>query len=158
MSFASVESAIQTSKSHLSQLDATSPTTLEVQQYLVTSVVVLLVAEFEYALQGMFGERAEKSKDVELIAFSKHNLTRRFRNPDIGKINEALGYFSAAYEAGFSTQILNSSIHLAWDNIIRARHEAAHGRVPSNMTIMELEKSCEEARKLFDVLRAALGL
>ena len=75
---------------------------------LVASMVLLVVSHYESHIADQFIERAARSGDPHVANFVKKHVSRRFRSPDIGKINAALGEFGAEYRERFASRVENT--------------------------------------------------
>jgi hypothetical protein len=144
--------------SHLGTLDKSDTSTVELEALLVSSLIILIVSEYEIAIEELFIERAGRCGDSHVIQYVKSNLARKFRSPDLGKINEVLGQFGRDYRASFTTLVINTEYHAAWDNIMTARHAIVHKNGSLNITLGELIETYPKTKVVFDHLKAVLGL
>ena len=156
--FPHVDDALLVCRRHLSGRDDTLPDSVEIESLLVSSIVLLVVSHYENHIAEQFAERAARSGDSQVTNFVRHHTSRRFRNPDIGKITVALGEFGREYREQFTRRVENTRAHASWDNIIRARHGIVHGRGAANMTLRELETAYRGSHDVLAALRASLGL
>jgi hypothetical protein len=116
------------------------------------------VSEYEELIERVFVERAHLCGDTYVANFVKEMVARRFRSPDMGKITEMLGRFGANYRQDFSTRILTTEYHAAWDNIMQARHAVVHKSGSLNITFRELLQTYAKTKVVLAELRSILGL
>jgi hypothetical protein len=158
MNFSRIESAFQTCEKHLSTLDSGDPVTIEIEAGLVSYLILLIVSEYEQFIEATFVHRANKAGDPHLSNFVRKQLARKFRNPDLGKINETLGDFGQDYRDQFWSKIENTERHASWDNIIKARHAIVHREGSLNLTFRELKDSYEKSTTVIDELLNTIGI
>lgn len=158
MDFPRVESALRTCEIHLATLDLGQPSAVELESYLVSAMTVLIVSEYEDFIEGAFGKRAQRCGDPHVANYVQSQLVRRFRSPDLGKVNEILGYFGQDYRQTFSGAVENTAERAAWDNIMRARHAIVHKQGAINLTFRELKNSYEQTKTVIDRLVKTLGV
>ena len=121
-------------------------------QYL-RSFVLLIVSEYENLLEKIFIHRASLCNDEHVINYVKFQIEKKFRSPDLSKINQTLGFFDNTVKTSFLNTINNTPIHAAWDNIMKARHFIVHKQGSLNITFEELLQSYEETKKvLYEIL------
>lgn len=158
MDFPHIDGALAVCRRHLSELDDAVPDRVEIERLFVASMVLLVVSHYENHIADQFIERAARSGDPHVANFVKKHVSRRFRSPDIGKINAALGEFGAESRERFASRVENTEAHASWDNLMRARHAVVHTRSPTNMTLRELEAAYRESHEVLAALRVGLGL
>lgn len=141
MPFARIESAINLCDKHICQLDESNIDNMEVQTYLVSGLILLIVSEYEVYLEDLFAKRAAMCGDTYVFNYVKSMLSQKFRSPDLSKITETLGRFDDSYRKNFFAEIENSPEHAAWDSLLKARHAIVHKKGQLNMTYQELKKS-----------------
>ncbi len=150
--------SINRCNAHLGTLDKSDASTAELEAFLVSSLILLIVSEYEIAIEEMFVQRALRCGDSHIIQYVKSNLARKFRSPDLKKITETLGQFGGDYRESFSKVIINTENHAAWDNIMTARHAIVHKNGSLNITLVELVETYPKTKVVLDVLRNILGL
>ena len=153
-----IENAVSCCEQHIRATDDGNPNTLEVHSYLVYAVVLIIISEYEVLIEKLFAERASKCGDEHIANYVRQQLSRKFRSPDIGKINQTLGYFGQDYLDKFKSTIENTEYHTAWDNIMRARHAIVHKQGACNLTFKELIESYKKTKQVIDQLISVLGL
>lgn len=158
MHYQRIENALQICSDHLSGLDSMDLKNKELETYIVSGLVVLIVSEYEEYLEGIFGIRAKKCGDLHVENFIRQALSRNFRSPDLGKINEQLKRFDNSCKVAFMRQVENSQHHAAWDSIMKARHAIVHKQGDLKLTFGELLKNYALTKVVINEVEAALGL
>lgn len=158
MPFLKIENALATSKLHMESLSVDYQSRDEIETYLVSALVLLIISEYEELIERLFTQRAALCGDPYVCQYVQSSLAQRFRSPDLGKIIEILGKFSGDYKDNFTKRVLNTEYHSAWDNIMRARHAIVHKRGPINITFPELSLSYPKTKTVIDELKRTLGL
>ena len=158
MPFLRIEGALSTCRSHLNSLGTADPIRVEVEAYIVAAMVVLIVSEYEELVERLFVDRAAMCGDTHVASYVRTAIARKFRSPDLGKITEVLGYFGNDYKQTFSSKILNTEYHAAWDNIMRARHAVVHKTGPASLTFDELDRSYIKTKTVLSELKNTLGV
>lgn len=158
MPFLRIEEALKTSEAHLRSLTTSDPNRAEIESYFVAALTLMIISEYEQLLESLFGQRADLCGDPYASAYIKSSLVRRFRSPDLGKLSESLGYFGDAYRDNFTSRVIDTDLHAAWDNIMRARHAVVHKSGTLNLTLPELQQSYRKTKEVLEVLKASLGL
>lgn len=153
-----IENALNVCSDHVKSLDPSNMKDKELETYLVSGLIVLIVSEYEEYLESLFGKRAEKCGDVHASNFIKKALSQKFRSPDLSKINETLGRFDGAYKEIFLGEVENSPQHAAWDSLMKARHAIVHKKGNLNMTFGELKDKYPLTKNLISSVESALGL
>ena len=158
MPFLKIENALHTCKLHLDSLSAAQLAKEEIETYLVSALVLLIISEYEELIEKLFAERAALCRDPHISQYVRSSIAQKFRSPDLGKITEILGKFGGNYKDNFSKAILNTEYHYAWDNIMRARHAVVHKRGPINITFGELSLSYIRTKTIINELKKTLGI
>ena len=158
MHFPLIESAIATCERHMNGLPEDDPHVIEIENHLVSSLVVLLASELEQFIELCFCRRAAGSGDPEVASYVRNTMSRSFRSPDLGKINRTLGFFSSEYRERFWSEVENSASHAAWDNIMRARHAVVHKQGSMNLTLREFRDAYPKIQDVTGRLLDVLGL
>lgn len=158
MLYERIENALNVCGDHVKNLDPTNMKDKELETYLVSGLVVLIVSEYEEHLEQLFGKRAERCGDIHVSNFIKNALSQKFRSPDLNKINETLGRFDGASRKVFLSEVENSPAHAAWDSIMKARHAVVHKKGSLNMTFGELKDKYPLTKNLISFVESALGL
>jgi hypothetical protein len=156
MRFARIDTAIALAKKHSA---AVMGIDARLHAFIVGHLVVEVVSEFEQRLEAMFVLRARKLGDPPNTNFVSKMLDRRFRSPDVGKINAMLKDHDAAFLTGFANQLAKTKWDSAMSNLMINRHYYVHkeGAAPT-MSLHDVAEAYDEAVKLFDAMAHALGL
>lgn len=158
MHYERIENALDVCNEHVKNLDPSNLKDKELETYLVSGLVVLIVSEYEEYLEQLFGKRADRCGDQHASNYIKKTLSQKFRSPDLSKINETLGRFDGAYKEVFLGEVENSPEHAAWDSIMKARHAVVHKKGNLNMTFLELKEKYPLTKNLISSVESALGL
>ena len=159
MEFPRIDSALETCRKHLASLkEADAAVAIELESYLVGSMTVLIVSEYETFIENAFGQRGDRCGDPHVANYVRSQLARRFRSPDLHKINEVLGFFGQDYREMFFRDVENTPEHAAWDNMIRARHAIVHRQGTMNLTFRELQDSYDRSKAVIAKLLQTLGV
>jgi hypothetical protein len=153
-----IQDAIHLCQEHLKTLDANHPNAPELESYIVSGVILLIVSEYEQLIESLFIQRAHSCGDPYVANYIKSTIDQKFRSPDLGKITEILGKFGEDYKKTFSKKVLNTESHTAWDNIMRARHAIVHKKGILNMTLHELSFAYPKTIQVISELKSVLGL
>lgn len=159
MEFLRIDAALDTCAKHLASLNETdAAVTVELESHLVAAMTVLIVSEYETFIKSKFGQRGDRCGDPHVANYVRSQLARRFRSPDLGKVNEVLGCFGQDYRDTFFRDVENTPEHAAWDNIMRARHFIVHRQGTMNLTFRELRDSYDRTKVVLERLIQTLGV
>lgn len=158
MHYQRIENALRLCAEHLKDLDQTELKNKELETYIVSGLVVLIVSEYEEYLESIFGERAKMCGDAHVENFIKLAINRNFRSPDLSKINDQLKRFDNSCKVAFLKQVENSQHHAAWDSIMKARHAVVHKQGDLKLTFGELVSNYESTKVVISEVEAALGI
>ena len=158
MDFPRIDSALEACRIHLKVLNETDEAlAVEVETHIVSALVVLIVSEYEVFIEDAFGKRSDQCGDTHVANYVHSQLAKRFRSPDLSKVNDVLKSFGQDYRKSFFTDVENTPEHAAWDNIMRARHAIVHRQGSMNLTFLELTKSYDQTKIVIDKLVRTLG-
>lgn len=157
MQYQKIENALTICSQHIGKLDVEDINNKELETYLVSGLVLLIVSEYEVYLESLFGLRADKSGDVHAANYIKKGLAQCFRSPDLKKINETLRRFDESYRNNFFQDIENSIEHAAWDSLLKARHAVVHQQGSLNLTFRELTEKFELTKSVISKLEEVLN-
>ena len=115
-------------------------------------MTLLIVSEYEGFIEELFGKRGDRCGDIHVARYVRSQLKRRFRSPDLAKVNDVLSCFGDGYRRDFFTDLENTPEHSAWDNLIQARHNIVHGGGNSSLTFRELTESYQRTKSIPDRL------
>lgn len=158
MIFQRIEHALNLSKKHLQDMDEADFSTKEVEIYLVSGLVVLIVSEYEEYLESLFKRRADYCGDNYVKNYLKITLSQKFRSPDLSKINETLKRFDTSCKDSFFQEIENSSEHAAWDSLLKARHAVVHKKGTLKLTFNELEGIYIKTKRVISNVESAINM
>lgn len=129
MKVSSVDNAIASWTTHKSQVASHSSNVSEIETFTVRCLLLMLISEYENVIEKMFCKRAQKANDPDLHSFVKTTISRSFRSPDLGKINEHLKRLGVAHRDRFQAEIeVNQpEVKAAWDSLMLNRHNVVHG-------------------------------
>jgi hypothetical protein len=142
-------------KSCNDHLDAFGQRESAIESIFVQHILIRICAEFEIKLVALAESRL-RSNDAPTKAISRAMLRREFKAFDIGNLTSILGKFNPDYKAKFSSEIVNSTSHLAWDSIYNNRVTVAHKIGIIQLSFPELESHYKESLKVFDAMINAL--
>jgi len=146
--FRRIDDAFAVVRQHL---DAAGAWSTEAEVLLTSSLVLLVVSEYETVIEALFGRRGDAPGDAELAAFVRSTISRRFRSPDLGKITSMLKQFDAAKDSQFRA-LFDDADHAAWDRVMRARHSIVHGEGNVRLTFRELASTLPATKKIVHAL------
>jgi len=158
MLYQRIENALTVCRTHINGLDPTNMQDKELETYLVSGLVILIVSEYEEYLETVFVKRAEACGDSHATNYIKKTLSQKFRSPDLSKINETLKRFDTTYKQVFLADVENSPNHAAWDSLLKARHAVVHKKGSLNMTFGELETNYPLTKKIIETVESTLGV
>jgi hypothetical protein len=158
MSFLRIESALNTCQAHLSSLDSADPNSAEIEAHIVSSLILLIVSEYEELIEGMFVDRASLCGDTHVISYVRTMISQKLRSPDLRKIRGILGQFGSDYKQNFNAKIENTEYEAAWGNIMQARHAIVHKSGTLNITFGELVASYPKTKIVISELKNTLGI
>lgn len=153
MVFSRIDNSIALVKKHALSVDP------QLESFLVGYLIVDIISEFEQRLEAMFTLRAKKLGDKPNANFVAKMLDRKFRSPDVSKINSILRDHDQALLTLFASRLSGTKWESSMGNLMVGRHYYVHksGASPM-MTLADVESSYREAVKLFDAVSHALGL
>lgn len=158
MPFQRIEDALSICEQHLGAVPDENPSRPEVESYLLAGVVLLIVSEYEELLESIFTERALACKDKQVANYIKDAISKNFRSPDLAKIKETLKRFDKDYKNTFVSEVDNTDISAAWDNLMKARHFFVHKKGTLNLTLHELQETYPKTKSMFEKVRSSLRL
>ena len=158
MPFARIQLAIDNCEKCLKALDDSDPNKIAIESYLTASVTILIISEYERLIESLFCKRADRCGDGEVAAHIHWFMDKRFRSPDLRKINQTLGTFSGASRSAFFGPLENTAAHAAWDNLMKARHAWVHGESGFNITFRELKATYPKTKDVLRQLLSTLGI
>lgn len=134
----------------------------EIENLVLRAIVLLMVSEYEEYIEKLFIKRAAKTNDQHIHSFFVKHMDRKFRNPNLGKMNEMLGQMGGTYRQTFQDRVEVNNPHLkaSWDSIITARHAIVHKENAGviNLSWQDLEDAVAKTGLVLDALADALQL
>lgn len=158
MPFTRIQLAIDNCERCLGSLDDANEGKIAIETYLTASLAIMIISEYERLIADLFCKRADQCGDGEVAAYLRWSMDKRFRSPDLGKINEVLGTLSRSRRDAFFKPIENTGVHAAWDNLMKARHAWVHREGSFNLTFRELKETYLQTKEVLRQLVAALGI
>ena len=113
----------------------------KIKFHYLNSLILLIVSELEIIIEKLFYLRAAKCKDEILTNFIKNQMDKKFRSPDLSNVTKILKMFDEKLSESFQKKIHNTTVHSAWDNLMKARHSVVHRQGNLNLTYEELISS-----------------
>jgi len=157
--FVRIENALALCSVYLQSVDDSDPRKPELESYLVSGMVILIVSQYEGTIRRLFEERAAQCGDADLCEYVKSLIAREFRSPAIRKITDQLGKLGAEYRQRFSERVINTDNHTAWDSVMNARHTIVHQHGTTNMTLRDLRvEFYPRTKDVIGAIRDALEL
>jgi HEPN superfamily RiboL-PSP-like protein len=165
MNFPAIENAITSwnaRRIELAGLGFNATQLAEIENHVLRSVVLLMMSEYEDYIEKVFVKRAAKSNDQHIHRFFVKHMDRRFRNPNLGKINEMLDEMGGTYCQNFrdEVEVNNPQVKASWDSLLTARHAIVHKENAGviNLTWQDLEHAVIDTRLALKALSYALEL
>lgn len=155
MLFSSLDTAIALAKKESAALVTIDA---RLQSFVAGYLIVDIVSEFEKRLEAIFALRVKKLGDVPIANFLASLLDRKFRSPDVTKINDALRKHDPSWLIAFEGKLAGTRWKTAMDSLIQNRHYYVHKSGTATMSLDDVVQAYSEAVKLFDALTHALGL
>src|SRR6266542_568090 len=163
MNFLPIESAINSWKARRAEiagLGFNATHLAEIENHVLRSTVLLMVSEYEEYIEKLFIKRAARTNDQHIHNFFVKHMDRKFRNPNLGKINEMLGQMGGTYRQAFQdrVEVNNPHVKASWDSILTARHAIAHKENAGviNLSWQDLENAVTNTRLVLEALADAL--
>ena len=129
-----------------------------IKAHYLNSLILLIVSEYEIIIEKLFYLRAAECKDAMLVNFVKNQMDKIFRSPDLSNITKTLKMFDEKLSESFVKKINNTTIHSAWDNLMKARHSIVHRQGNLNLTYEELISSYPKTKGVIFELVSILGV
>ncbi len=152
-----VDNALAAATKFFADKQVQSAPGVDYAKHLVTQgLVVLTVSEFEQHIEQTFKKRAQLCGDIAVANFVEKMLHETLRSPDLSKILSVLGKFEDSRRVTMKSKVENNAVHVAWDNIMKARHAAVHKKSVFQMTLEEFVTTMPTAEKVLDALDECL--
>ncbi len=158
MRFARIDNSINVCKGLLK-----ANSSVELETYLVSYLLVTTYAEYEEMLQRIIHARVARLTDEQLHRFIKSYLTKktgesRFGRIGIGDLGGILGKFGTSCKNAFCTEITDKPPHQSWDLIVSNRHSIAHPGSQLQMTFREFQEAYRHSQVVLAAFARACGL
>src|ERR1035438_3407931 len=108
MRFQHIDAAFEVCRQHKSEAQTAGLDSFqlkEIEHYLLRSLILLIVSQYEGYIEKLFVKRAEKTRDLEIRNFMAEITDKKFRSPDLGKITQMLTMLSKGCCKTFNSQI-----------------------------------------------------
>lgn len=151
--FPRIEAAFDVCRRHL---DSSRAWGTEIEAIFVGYLLITIHAQFEMEIANIVKRRCVVNGDPHLTAFSGYAVGRLVRKIALSDLTAILNSFSADCKSQFSDRILNSTHHVAYDNIVTNRQSVAHG-VGQQMSMIELERAYPISLDVLKEFEAALA-
>jgi hypothetical protein len=165
MRFQHIDAAFEACRRHKSEAETAGLDAFqlkEIEHYLLRSLILLIVSQYEGYIERLFVKRAEKVGDAEIRNLMVEVTDKRFRSPDLGKIHQMLTMLSKGCCDAFRGQIeiKQPQVKAAWDSLITARHAIVHGANAGavGLTWTDLESAYTDSARVLQALANSLGL
>ena len=153
MRIARIDETLEKCDEHLS---ATSTYGTEIESLLTYSVLVLMCAEFEMAIEAALQEKCSSVSDPSINAFFRSCVDAVFRSVASSELAGLLNRFGPIYKQSFTQKANDDPITITfYNNIVVNRHRVAHS-IGSNATFREVKRFYEEGHMVLDFFRNAL--
>ncbi len=156
--FSVIDIQIQESQKDITEYQRSGIDTNKIKHQYLRSFVLLIVSEYEYLIERIFYLRASKCNDNQIVNYVKNQIDKKFRSPDLSKINKTLSLFDDTLKHDFFNKTNNLPMHSAWDNIMKARHYIVHKQGSLNLTYDELLKTYPVSKNIIVELINILGV
>ncbi len=132
----------------------------ELESYMLRSIVLMIVSEYEVYLEKVIAKRAQKGGDAYLHRFMIKYCDRKFRSPDLGKIRETLKWLGGDYDKDFwnAVEKKQPQIKASWESLITARHAIVHKAGLVSLTWADMETAYANSQIVISELVRAIGL
>lgn len=165
MDFLRIEDAVNSWKSHKSSMSARGmdPAHIaEVESHMLRAIILLIVSEYEEYLEKMFVKRAAKSNDEHIRTYFFNHMDKKFRSPNLGKINDILKWMGGTYLQTFKDRVETNEprLKVSWDSIVTARHAIVHKENAGvvNLNWQDMETAYADTKLVVQALADALQL
>jgi hypothetical protein len=137
-------------------LSSTSAYGTEIESLLTYSVLVLICAEFENAIEAVLKEKCSSVADPSISAFFKSCVSAVFRSVGSSELAGLLNRFSSFHKASFTRSTIENPVPVTfYNNIVVNRHRIAHS-MGTNATFREVRQFYEKGHIVLDFFRDAL--
>ncbi|SRR6266705_604644 len=154
MSLAEVDLAVDRCQKHVASMTTKDP---EIESFLTVYVLIRICGAFEKEIQRLVIERANQTKDKDVVSFVKHTM-ETYRGLLTSDLKGLLRRFGDVHGDTFDEFLLkDAEVAQRYQNIVLNRHSIAHG-TPITITLEELIASYPESKKVIDKMQTILGV
>lgn len=148
-----IEHAIQACERHLASVSPADP---EVEVFLTSYLLVVTYSEYCRTILDLVAHRVTSLDDPPVAGFVQYAAGRILRSFRLSDLSDFLGRFGPDCKKAFADAVLNKPTHMAYDRIMRNRHDVAHDD-GTLMTFPEFKQAYQESGRVLDAFAAALG-
>lgn len=134
----------------------------EIENLVVRAIVLLMVSEYEGYIEKLFIKRAAKANDQHIHNFFIQHMDKKFRSPNLGKMNDMLAQMGGSYRQKFQDRVErnNPALKASWDSVMTARHAIVHRQNNGaiNLTWQDIDDTVSKTGLVLDALADALQL
>jgi len=153
MRIARIDQTLEKCEQHLSAAVAYGT---EIESLLTYSVLVLMCAEFEQAIEAILREKCSSVADTSIKEFFGSCVDAVFRSVRSSEMAGLLNRFGSTYKEIFNNKANDNPVSVTfYNNIVTNRHSIAHSE-GSNATFREAKQFYEEGHMVLDFFRDAL--
>ena len=153
MRIARIEQTLERCDEHLT---AASAYGTEIESLLTQSLLVLMCAEFERAIESLVQEKCSSVTDGSIREFLGSCVGAVFRSVKSSEIAGLLNRFGPTYKESFKQKMEENPVAVTfYNNIVTNRHGVAHSE-GSNATFREVKQFYEQGHVVLDFFREAL--
>ena len=126
----------------------------ELESYLASHLVVFAAGAYEDCIEFLLAQRAQKSRDVELISYVERTIDIYFRNPDFSNICKMLVRFNPQWVKELEKRV-DAKAAQGINSIVGQKNNIAHGK-PSSVTLSDFQDFHRRAVSVLEALEEVL--
>jgi len=148
-----IDEAIQACEAHLC---ATSSTGTLIESLLTQSLLVIMCAEFETAIENIVSDKCNCVPEKEIRQFFASCVGAVFRSTKSSELSGLLNRFDPEIKRAFLALTDENQVAVTYfNNIVTNRHRAAHSS-GSSITFRDAKEFYERGHVVLDMFRQAL--
>lgn len=148
-----IEQTLERCEEHLSSASAFGT---EIESLLTQSLLVLMCAEFERAIENLVQEKCLSIMDDSIREFVKSCVSAVFRSVKSSEMAGLLNRFGPMYKEAFKQKANDNQMAVTFYNkIVTNRHGVAHSE-GTNATFPEVKRFYEEGHVVLEFFKDAL--
>lgn len=148
-----IDQILERCEDHLSSSSAYGT---EIESLLTQSILVIMCAEFEQAIEDLVQQKCSSVEDVSIKEFLGSCVSAVFRSVKSSEIAGLLNRFGPSYKEVFKQKTNDNARAVTfYNNIVTNRHGVAHSE-GSNATFREVKQFYEEGHVVLDFFQQAL--